>query len=77
MCAPSIESTSPRPYAVYLHSGLVRDRHGRPEAGPRRTLLLAATRWDVGLAMVVAGTVNLAMLLMAATTLQGCLPYSP
>ncbi|EME51271.1 natural resistance-associated macrophage protein metal ion transporter NRAMP [Rhodococcus ruber BKS 20-38] len=59
------------PHAVYLHSGLARDRHGHPQPGPRRTLLLKVTRWDVGLAMVVAGTVNLAMLLMAATTLQG------
>lgn len=59
------------PHAVYLHSGLARDRHGHPEAGPRRAMLLRVTRWDVGLAMVVAGTVNLAMLLTAATTLQG------
>ncbi|EHK82259.1 Nramp family divalent metal transporter [Rhodococcus pyridinivorans] len=59
------------PHAVYLHSGLVRDRHGHPEPGPRRAVLLRVTRWDVGLAMVVAGTVNLAMLLTAATTLQG------
>ena len=28
-----------------------------------------ATRWDVGIAMLVAGTVNLAMLLVAATNL--------
>ncbi len=58
------------PHAVYLHSGLTRDRHGRPNAS-RRALLLRMTRWDVGLAMLLAGTVNLAMLLMAATTLQG------
>ena len=58
------------PHAVYLHSGLARDRHGHPE-GRRRVLLLRVTRWDVGLAMVVAGAVNLAMLLVAATNLQG------
>lgn len=58
------------PHAVYLHSGLTRDRHGHPDAS-RRALLLRMTRWDVGLAMLLAGTVNLAMLLMAATTLQG------
>ncbi|MBJ7387367.1 MAG: Nramp family divalent metal transporter, partial [Mycolicibacterium sp.] len=33
--------------------------------------LLRATRYDVGLAMLVAGAVNLAMLLVAATNLQG------
>ncbi|OBG84113.1 divalent metal cation transporter [Mycobacterium sp. E802] len=59
------------PHAVYLHSGLARDRHGHPEPGPRRRLLLKVTRYDVGLAMLVAGAVNLAMLLVAATNLQG------
>ena len=43
------------PHAVYLHSGLVRDRHGRPE-GARRRSLLRATRADVGLAMLLAAT---------------------
>jgi manganese transport protein len=58
------------PHAVYLHSGLVRDRHGHPE-GERRRSLLRATRADVGLAMLLAGAVNLGMLLLAATNLQG------
>jgi manganese transport protein len=59
------------PHAVYLHSGLARDRHGHPDAGEPRRRLLRATRYDVGLAMLVAGAVNLAMLLVAATNLQG------
>ncbi|WP_227984380.1 Nramp family divalent metal transporter [Nocardia spumae] len=59
------------PHAIYLHSALTRDRHGRTEPGPRRTRLLRATRVDVGCAMVIAGAVNLAMLLMAAATLGG------
>ncbi|MGE2734894.1 Nramp family divalent metal transporter [Mycolicibacterium vaccae] len=59
------------PHAVYLHSGLVRDRHGTSRPGPHRTRLLRATRWDVGIAMVVAGAVNLSMVLVAATNLQG------
>ncbi|GHG29088.1 MULTISPECIES: Nramp family divalent metal transporter [Amycolatopsis] len=58
------------PHAVYLHSGLVRDRHGRPD-GVRRHRLLRATRVDVGFAMLLAGAVNLGMLLLAATNLQG------
>lgn len=58
------------PHAVYLHSGLVRDRHGRPDT-ERRGRLLRATRADVGLAMLLAGAVNLGMLLLAATNLQG------
>jgi len=58
------------PHAVYLHSALARDRHGRPSAEqlPR---LLRATRLDVGAAMLLAGAVNLAMLLVAATSLSG------
>jgi len=59
------------PHAVYLHSGLARDRHGHPEPGEQRRLLLKVTRLDVGLAMLVAGAVNLSMLLVAATNLQG------
>ena len=59
------------PHAVYLHSGLARDRHGHPAPGPGRVRLLKATKFDVGLAMLLAGTVNLSMLLLAATTLRG------
>jgi len=59
------------PHAVYLHSGLARDRHGHPEPGRQRRWLLKVTRLDVGLAMLVAGAVNLSMLLVAATNLQG------
>ncbi|HEY7816038.1 MAG TPA: Nramp family divalent metal transporter [Nakamurella sp.] len=58
------------PHAVYLHSALARDRHGRPSTQqlPR---ILRATRFDVGAAMLLAGAVNLAMLLVAATSLPG------
>lgn len=59
------------PHAVYLHSGLARDRHGHPEAGAPRRRLLRITKWDVALAMLIAGAVNLSMLLVAATNLQG------
>lgn len=59
------------PHAVYLHSGLARDRHGHPAPGPARSRLLRVTRWDVGIAMLVAGAVNMSMLLVAATNLQG------
>jgi manganese transport protein len=59
------------PHAVYLHSGLARDRHGHPEAGQQRRWLLKVTRLDVGMAMLIAGAVNLSMVLVAATNLQG------
>ncbi|HEX6344039.1 Nramp family divalent metal transporter [Umezawaea sp.] len=59
------------PHAVYLHSALARDRHGRPEGGAPRRRLLAATKVDVVVAMVFAGAVNLAVLLLAASALRG------
>ncbi len=58
------------PHAVHIHSALVRDRHGR--ATPANALAgLRAIRSDVGLAMVVAGGVNIAMLLLSASALSG------
>ncbi|MEZ0363857.1 Nramp family divalent metal transporter [Mycobacterium sp. pUA109] len=71
LLATAILGATVMPHAVYLHSGLSRDRHGQPEPGPSRRRLLRVTRWDVGLAMLVAGTVNLAMLVVAATNLRG------
>jgi manganese transport protein len=70
LLATAILGATVMPHAVYLHSGLARDRHGHP-VGRRRALLLRVTKWDVVLAMVVAGAVNLAMLLVAATNLEG------
>lgn len=58
------------PHVVYLHSALVRDRHG-PVGRDRLPGLLRATRIDVGLAMGVAGAVNLGMLLLSASSLFG------
>ncbi|MFT4296051.1 MAG: Nramp family divalent metal transporter [Micropruina sp.] len=58
------------PHAIYLHSSLARDRHGvQGDGGMPR--LLRATRWDVVLSLTVAGTVNIAMLLLAAASLDG------
>ena len=58
------------PHAVYLHSALTRDRFGRIEPGLIRSQLLRATKTDVVFAMIVAGTVNIAMLLLAAAGLR-------
>ncbi|NKQ58733.1 Nramp family divalent metal transporter [Amycolatopsis sp. K13G38] len=58
------------PHAVYLHSGLARDRHGHA-SGRKLAGLLRVTRFDVALAMLLAGAVNLAMILLAATNLEG------
>lgn len=71
MLATAMLGATVMPHAVYLHSGLARDRHGHPEAGAPRRRLLRVTRWDVCLAMLFAGAVNMAMLLVAATNLKG------
>ncbi|MET7331178.1 Nramp family divalent metal transporter [Nonomuraea sp. NPDC005650] len=59
------------PHAVYLHSSLARDRHGFDPDPARTRRLLRATRWDVTIALVVAGSVNIALLLLAAANLYG------
>ena len=70
LLAASMLGATVMPHAIYLHSSLARDRHGVPTgAGLRR--LLRITRWDVLLSLVVAGTVNIAMLLLAASSLSG------
>ncbi len=58
------------PHAVYLHSALVGDRHGRARSDDAREVL-RSVRLDVTLAMVFAGAVNIGMLLVAASTLGG------
>lgn len=70
LLATAILGATVMPHAVYMHSGLVLDRHGHPEPGPVRRRLLRVTQADVVLAMAIAGTVNAAMLLVAAINLQ-------
>ncbi|AWE42443.1 divalent metal cation transporter [Actinobaculum sp. 313] len=59
------------PHAIYLHSALVRDRFGRVMDEASVNNLLRATRLDIVLSMLVAGAVNLAMVLLAAGALRG------
>lgn len=58
------------PHVVYLHSAMSRDRHGRQQTAELKQLL-RTTKIDVGLAMIIAGGVNISMLLLAATALRG------
>jgi len=76
LLAASILGATIMPHAIYAHSALARDRFTASGAraadraiGARR--LLRATRWDVTIALAVAGTVNLAILLLAAANLAG------
>jgi manganese transport protein len=57
------------PHAIYLHSALARDRHGHARTTAERRLLLSATKTDVTVALVLAGAVNLGLLLLGATAL--------
>jgi len=71
LLAASIMGATVMPHAIYAHSALTRDRFGRVEEGPERRRVLRATRIDVTVALAIAGTVNVAILLLAAATLQG------
>lgn len=71
LLAASMLGATVMPHAIYLHSALARDRHGASSDPGRIRHLLNATRWDVGFALVIAGSVNIAMLLLAAASLPG------
>ena len=81
LLAASILGATIMPHAIYAHSALTRDRFAPavPTAaadleaarGLSTPRLLRATRWDVTIALAVAGTVNLAILLLAAANLTG------
>lgn len=81
LLAASILGATIMPHAIYAHSSLTRDRfgaagtHAPTEAARTDTSrirrLLTATRWDVSIAMLIAGTVNLGILLLAAANLAG------
>ena len=60
------------PHAIYLHSALAIDRH-RPSGAVHIHLprLLGIQKADVGLALLLSGSVNVGMLLLAAAALPG------
>ena len=66
LLAASILGATVMPHAVYAHSALTRDRFGLVASGPRRRDVLRTTRWDVTIALVVAGAVNIAILVVGA-----------
>jgi manganese transport protein len=71
LLAASILGATIMPHAIYAHSALARDRFPVQEGPVATRRLLWATKWDVTIAMAIAGTVNLAILLLAASALQG------
>ncbi|MGA0566436.1 Nramp family divalent metal transporter [Rathayibacter sp. KR2-224] len=71
LLAASMLGATVMPHAVYLHSTLALDRHGASDDPDRVRHLLRANRWDVIFALAIAGSVNIAMLLLAAASLPG------
>lgn len=71
LLAASMLGATVMPHAIYLHSALARDRHGFSEDPDVRTRLIRVTRFDVMGALLLAGVVNIAMLLLAASSLRG------
>ncbi|APT93883.1 Nramp family divalent metal transporter [Corynebacterium sp. L4756] len=70
LLAASILGATVMPHAIYAHSSLARDRFGIDKTYPLPRLI-RATRVDVTIALTIAGSVNLVMLLVAATVLPG------
>lgn len=71
LLAASILGATIMPHAIYAHSALTRDRFGLVKEGIARARVLRATRVDVTIALVIAGSVNLAILVVAAVNLTG------
>lgn len=73
LVAASMLGATVMPHAVYLHSSLVNDRHGEAAGLGHltRPQLIRATKVDVTWALTLAGLVNIGLLLLAASALQG------
>jgi manganese transport protein len=72
LLATGILGATVMPHVIYLHSALTQGRFGARNDDERRALL-RVERVDVGLAMGVAGLVNMSMLIVAAALFYGVL----
>ena len=70
LMAASILGATVMPHAIYLHSTLVNDHYAGGEK-PSVERQLKGSKIDVAWALLLAGTVNLAMLVLAANSLHG------
>lgn len=68
--AAAILGATVMPHAIYAHSGFARDRIGISREVPIPRLRVA-TRIDVSLALVLAGAVNISLLVIGAVVLNG------
>jgi manganese transport protein len=71
LLASGIIGATVMPHVIYLHSSLTTARLGARGDGLSVRELLSATRTDVVLALVLAGVLNLSLLVVAATSLAG------
>ena len=71
LVAASMLGATVMPHAIYLHSSLVNDRHGSEHDDQHKRSLIRATRVDVVAALLLAGAVNIGLLLLAASALGG------
>jgi manganese transport protein len=67
LLAVGILGATVMPHVIWLHSALMQDRI-RPRTSAEKRTLMRFTRLDVVLAMSIAGLINIAMLVMAAST---------
>lgn len=70
LLAASMLGATVMPHAIYVHSALARDRHGKATGSGLKSLL-RTTKVDVIIALALAGAVNMGMLLLAAVNLRG------
>jgi manganese transport protein len=71
LLAASMLGATVMPHAIYIHSAITKELGGNTVSAKAMPRMLKATRWDVMASMIVAGTVNIAMLVLAAATLFG------
>jgi manganese transport protein len=67
LLAVGILGATVMPHVIYLHSALMQDRVN-PEGDEQKRRLYKFTRIDVIIAMTIAGLINIAMLVTAAST---------
>jgi manganese transport protein len=72
LIATGILGATVMPHVIYLHSALTQNRI-RPQDDGERRELLRFERLDVGIAMGIAGIVNMSMLVVAAALFHGVL----
>ncbi|PST49640.1 divalent metal cation transporter [Bifidobacterium callitrichos] len=71
LMATSMLGATVMPHAIYLHSTLVNDHYAGGEERPTTRELLHGSKIDVVWALLLAGSVNLCLLILAANSLYG------